>query len=172
MTDKETGLTWDNLHEQPEMRRLFQLALRVAIGSQGAPRRCRRQSCRAGGQCHMILGFDGGGHCGARFDFDRAVREAALMIAFLHHFGRINMQGEPWSPYSSDSRFGDPLKHKKDKKPKAPTPASGGQSDEARVGVAQGKPYGRDIEWEHRPAGTATGDTPVDGSLPRLRSFP
>lgn len=59
----------------PEMRRLALLALRVAATMDGAPKRCRRMKCRAGGRCTADTS------CGGGLDMQVA-RNAASMVIF------------------------------------------------------------------------------------------
>jgi hypothetical protein len=62
-------------YRSPELLKLALLALRVAATMDGAPKRCRRMKCRAGGRCTADTS------CGGGLDMQVA-RNAASMIIF------------------------------------------------------------------------------------------
>jgi hypothetical protein len=73
-------------HEQDdipqEFKRLCISALSLALDADGAPERCTKRSCRCTGRCHLPMGDNGPGACGAGPIPGRVAAEAALMLAF------------------------------------------------------------------------------------------
>ncbi|KQZ96098.1 hypothetical protein ASD64_18265 [Mesorhizobium sp. Root157] len=57
-------------------------AFSLALEADGAPQRCSRRFCHRTGQCHLPMGDNGPGACGAGPIPGRVAAEAALMLAF------------------------------------------------------------------------------------------
>lgn len=75
MTDRQDDIS-------QEFKELCISAFCLALEADGAPERCSRRACRTTGQCHLPMGENGPGACGAGPIPGRIAAEAALMLAF------------------------------------------------------------------------------------------
>ncbi|MBA3447875.1 MAG: hypothetical protein H0T56_09765 [Pseudaminobacter sp.] len=80
--DEATG----ELYLIPALEELLVLALRFASTLNGAPERCRNQSCGKG-RCHLRLGANGDGVCQGGIG-ERTMEDAARMLGFLAEVGK------------------------------------------------------------------------------------
>jgi hypothetical protein len=75
MTDRQDDIP-------QEFKELCISAFSLALEADGAPGRCPRRACRCTGHCHLPMGDNGPGACGAGPIPGRVAAQAALMVAF------------------------------------------------------------------------------------------